>query len=102
MAGVCRALITLASLAALAVPGVGRAAQLDPEDGIVLEFQSFCVDYYTPAQCTDAVRFLLKTSGSRYFVQLHADESVGGFLDRLAIAVRGGEALRASEAKLAD
>jgi hypothetical protein len=60
------------------------------------------VDYYTPAQCTDAVRFILKTSGSRYFVQLHYDESVDGFLDRIAAAVKGGEDLRASEAKLAD
>jgi len=90
-------LIALAVLAALVTPGMARKAQLDLEDIMVQEFQSFCVDYYTPAQCTAAVRFILKTTGSQYFVQLHYDESVDGFLDRIATAVKGGEALKASE-----
>ena len=98
-----KVLIALASAAAFAVPGMARTAHLDAEDVMVQEFQSFCADYYTPAQCTGAVRFILKTAGIQYFVQqLHYDESGDGFLDRLATAVRGGEALRASEAKLAD
>jgi hypothetical protein len=71
--GARRALIALASVVALAMPGMGRATQLDPEAAMVQEFQSFCVDYYTPAQCTGAVRFILKTTGSQYFVQLHYD-----------------------------
>jgi hypothetical protein len=91
------ALIAVASVATLAMPGMARATQLDAEAVMVQEFQSFCVDYYTPAQCTDAVRFILKTVGSQYFVQLHYDESVDGFLDRLATAVKGGEVLKASE-----
>jgi hypothetical protein len=45
-----------------------------------------------------AVRFILKTSGTQYFVNLHNDESPDGFLDRLAATVRGGEALRTREA----
>jgi hypothetical protein len=94
----CQALITLAALALLAVPGIPRAAQLDPEDVMVQEFQSFCVDYYTPAQCTGAIRFVLKTSGSQYFERLHYEESVDGFLDQLAVMVKGGEALKAGEA----
>ena len=61
-------------------------------------FQSFCVDYYTPAQCTGAIRFVLKTSGSQYFERLHYEESVDGFLDQLAVMVKGGEALKAGEA----
>ena len=101
--GARQALIALTSLELLVVPAIARTPHLDPEDAMVLEFQSFCVDYYTPAQCTGAVRFILKTAGIQYFVQqLHYDESGDGFLDRLATAVRGGEALRASEAKLAD
>jgi hypothetical protein len=95
------ALIACASLAALALPAAPRAAQLDPEDAMVQEFQSFCADYYTQAQCAGAVRFILKTSGSEYFVNLHNDESPEGFLDRLAVAVKGGEALRQKEAALA-
>jgi hypothetical protein len=91
-------LSVLAALGALAVPGVGVAAQLDPEDAMVQEFQSFCVDYYTPAQCTGAVRFILKTAGSQYFVQLQYEEAADGFLDLLATAVKGGEALKVSEA----
>jgi hypothetical protein len=95
------ALMALASLAPVALPCASRAAQLDPEDAMVQEFQSFCVDYYTPAQCAGAVRFILKTSGSEYFVNLHNDESPDGFLDRLAVAIKGGEALRQKEATLA-
>jgi hypothetical protein len=68
---------------------------------MVQEFQSFCVDYYTPAQCTGAVRFILRTSGSQYFLRLHYEESVDGFLDQLAAVVRGGEALKASETRAA-
>jgi hypothetical protein len=93
-----RALIALASLATFGLPATPRTAQLDPEDAMVLEFQSFCVVYYTPSQCVGAVRFILKTSGSAYFVQLQNEESEDGFLDRLAAAVKGGEALMAREA----
>jgi hypothetical protein len=96
--GARQALIALASLELLVVPAIARTPHLDPEDAMVLEFQSFCVDYYTPAQCTGAVRFILKTAGSEYFVRLHYDEAVDGFLDRLATAVKGGETLKASEA----
>lgn len=91
-------LAALASLAFPALPAAPRAAQLDPEDAMVEEFQSFCGDYYTSAQCVGAVRFILKTSGSAYFIQLQNEKSQDGFLDRLAVAVKGGEALRASEA----
>jgi hypothetical protein len=97
--GARQALIALTSLELLVVPAIARTPHLDPEDAMVLEFQSFCVDYYTSAQCTGAVRFILKTVGGQYFVQqLHYDESGDGFLDRLATAVKGGEALKASEA----
>ena len=96
--GARQALVALAALAAFALPGMARTPQLDPEDAMVQEFQSFCLDYYTPAQCTGAVRFLLKTAGSQYFMQLHFEEAVDGFLDRLATAVKGGDALKASEA----
>ena len=89
--------IALASLAALSLPAIPRAAQLDPEDTMVEEFQSFCADYYTRSQCVGAVRFILKTAGSAYFMRLQHDESHDGFLDRLADAVTGGAALRASE-----
>lgn len=91
--------IALASLAApLALAAAPLAAQLDPEDAMVQEFQSFCTDHYTSAQCVGAIRFILKTSGSGYFVQLENEESENGFLDRLAAVVKGGEALRAREA----
>jgi len=86
-------LIALASLAALAIPGPSAATQLDPEDVMVEEFQSFCLDYYTPTQCAGAIRFILRTSGHEYFLHLDNDESRDGFLDQLAIAVTGGEAL---------
>jgi len=92
------ALIALESLAApLAFAADSRAAQLDPEDAMVQEFQSFCSDYYTPAQCVGAIRFILTTFGSAYFVQLETEESQDGFLDRLAAAIKGGEALMASK-----
>jgi hypothetical protein len=92
-----KVLIALASAAAFAVPGMARTAHLDAEDVMVQEFQSFCADYYTPAQCTGAVRFILKTAGSQYFVHLQYEESGDGFLDLLAAAVKGGEALKADE-----
>jgi hypothetical protein len=97
VAGALAACQALAMVTALAASSRGRVAQLDPEDAMVQEFQSFCADYYTQAQCTGAVRFILRTAGSEYFVHLHNDESPDGFLDRLAAAVEGGEALRASE-----
>jgi len=93
----CLGLIALVSLGALVVPGTARTPRLDPEDAMVQEFQSFCADYYTLTQCTAAVRFLLKTAGAEYFVQLQYEESGDGFLDMLASAVKGGAALKASE-----
>ena len=68
---------------------------------MVEEFQSFCVDYYAPTQCTGAVRFILKTSGSEYFLLMHHDQSNDGFLNLLAAAVTGGEALRSTEIRAA-
>ena len=95
--GARQALVALTSLGVLVVPAIARTLHLDPEDAMVLEFQSFCVDYYTPAQCTGAVRFILKTAGIQYFVHLQYEESGDGFLDLLAAAVKGGEILRATE-----
>ena len=66
---------------------------------MVQEYQSFCLDYYTPTQCAGAIRFILRTSGKVYFAYLHNDQSMDGFLDRLASAVRGGEGLPAKEAQ---
>jgi hypothetical protein len=91
-----RAVIALASLATFGLPASPHP-QLDPEDVMVEKFQSVCVVYYTRAQCVGAVRFILRTSGSEYFVYLENDESPDSFLGRLAAAVEGGEALRASE-----
>ena len=89
---------TLIALASLAALDTSRAAELDPEDVMVEEYQSFCLDYYTPTQCAGAIRFILKTSGKVYFAYLHNDQSMDGFLDRLASAVKGGEVLLAKEA----
>jgi hypothetical protein len=91
-------LIALASLAAFTVPCTSGAAQLDPEDAMVEEFQSFCLDYYTSTQCADAIQFILRTSGDQYSLHLDNDESKDGFLDQLARAVTGGEASLAQEA----
>jgi hypothetical protein len=85
------ALITVASLAAFLLFATPRAAQPDSEEAMVREFQSYCVDYYTPAQCVRAVRFALRTEGSRYFLQLHNSEAPDAFIDRLAAAVKGGD-----------
>ncbi|MGC1576758.1 MAG: hypothetical protein WA813_11680 [Beijerinckiaceae bacterium] len=93
----CQALIALALLMGAVVPGLARTAQLDSEDAMVQEFQSFCVDYYTPAQCTGAVRFILKTAGIQYFAQLVFEESGDGFLNLLTALVQRGEALKVSE-----
>ncbi len=94
-------LIVTALLTALALPATARTARLDPQDAMVEEFQPFCVNYYTAAQCTGAVRFILKNAGSQYFVQLQFEESGDGFLDLLAKLVKRGEALRANEAAAA-
>jgi hypothetical protein len=99
--GARQALVALVSVAAFASPGMARTPQLDPEDAMVQEFQSFCLDYYTPAQCTGAVRFILKTADSQYFVQLQYEESGDGFLDLLGKLVKGGETLKASETRAA-
>jgi hypothetical protein len=64
---------------------------------MVQEFQSFCANYYTSAQCTGAIRFILKTAGDQYFLGLQYDLSNEGFLNQLAAAIKGGEALKASE-----
>jgi len=91
-------LIALASLLAFTAPCMSGVAQLDPEDVMVEEFQSFCLDYYTSTQCADAIRFTLRTSGDQYFLHLDNDESKDGFLDQLARAVTGGETLLTPEA----
>jgi hypothetical protein len=62
---------------------------------MVQEYQSFCLDYYTTAQRAGTIRFILGTSGKVYFAYLHNDQSMDGFLDRLASAVKGGEGLLA-------
>jgi hypothetical protein len=98
LTGLRATLIALASLTGLAVSDSSGAGQLDPQDMMVQEYQSFCRDYYTPTQCAGAIRFILRTSGPEYFAYLHNDQSMDGFLDRLASAVKGGEALRAKEA----
>jgi hypothetical protein len=86
-----QALIVLAAAALLfAAP---RAAQPDSEDAMVREFQSYCVDYYKPTQCARAARFVLSTKGGRYFAQLHDNEAPEAFIDGLAAAVKGGDAL---------
>ena len=98
-----QAFIALLTFGVLIVPAAaGTAPQLDPEDRMVQEFQSFCADYYTPAQCTGAVRFILKTSGSQYFVQLQFEEAGDGFLNLLASLVKRGELLKASETPAVD
>ena len=89
-------LIALASLAAFAVPVTCGAARLDPED--VEKFQSLCLDYYTSIQCAGAIRFILRTSNNKYFEELDHNEAPDQFLDQLAKAVSGGEALLAQEA----
>jgi hypothetical protein len=93
LADLRRILIALASLMGLAVFSPSEAGQLDPQDIMVQEYQSFCQDYYSSSQCAGAIRFILRTSGPEYFVYLHNDQSMDGFLDRLASAVRSGEAL---------
>jgi hypothetical protein len=85
----------------LVMTSAAGSQPLDPEDAMVQEFQSFCVDYYTPAQCTGAVRFILKTAGAEYFAPLEFDESNDGFLDQLATAVSGGEVLTGAEIRAA-
>jgi hypothetical protein len=99
--GARRTLIAPVWVLGLALPAAAGSARLDPEDIMIQEFQSFCADYYTPAQCTGAVRFILKTSGSQYFVQLQFEESGDGFLNLLAALVKRGEALKASESPAA-
>jgi hypothetical protein len=98
LTGLRATLIALASLTGLAVSDASGAGQLDPQDTMVQEYQSFCRDYYTPTQCAGAIRFILRTTGPEYFAYLHNDQSMDGFLDRLTSAVKGGEALRAKEA----
>ena len=86
-------LAALAGSLALAPPAAARSLQLDPEDAMAEEFESFCVVYCTPAQCVGAIRFILRTAGSAYFLQLQNEESQEGFLDVLATLVKRGEAL---------
>jgi hypothetical protein len=100
-----RALSALVWLGALAVPSPAATAQLDPEDIMAQEFQFFCLNYYTSAECTGAVRFIIRTAGGQYFVGLQYDMSNEGFLDQLAAAIKGGEAVKVSEtpaAKIGD
>jgi len=51
----------------------------------------------TTAKCDGAIRFVLKNPGTDYFVQLHNEEVAEIFLEKLIAAIRGGEALKASE-----
>jgi hypothetical protein len=95
--GLRRALIALACLTALGLPAGSRSMRLDPEDAMVEEFQSICAGYYRRVQCDGAIRFVLKSSGTDYFVQLHNEEVAEIFLEKLIAAVRGGEALKASD-----
>ena len=95
--GLRRALYALACLAALGLPAASRSLRLDPEDALAEEFQSICAGYYRQVQCDGAIRFVLKNAGTDYFVQLHNEEVSQIFLEKLLAAIRGGEALRASE-----
>jgi hypothetical protein len=38
-------------------------------------FASYCVDYYSPAQYDDALRFIRKTYGFRYIAMLQANDA---------------------------
>jgi hypothetical protein len=95
--GLRRALIALACLAALGLPAASRSMRLDPEDAMVEEFQSICAGYSRGVQCDGAIRFVLRTSGTDYFVQLHNEEVAEIFLEKLVAAIRGGEVLKASD-----
>jgi ABC-type sugar transport system substrate-binding protein len=49
------------------------------------------------SQCDGAIHFVLKNPGTDYFVQMHNEEVAEIFLEKLIAAIRGGEALEASE-----
>jgi hypothetical protein len=61
----------------------------DPES-----FKAYCVDYYSAAQCDDALRFVRKTCGFRCIAILQANEDPQSYLNLLRMAVEGGQALR--------
>jgi hypothetical protein len=85
---------TSATLASMAV---AQAASIRWNSEDVVEFISLCVGYFHVEQCDDAARFAHKTYRSRFYAQLHDQEAPQGFLEMLEFAVRGGEALNASE-----
>jgi hypothetical protein len=91
------ALYALPCLAALGLPAASRSLRLDPEDALVEEFQSICAGYYRQFQCDGAIHFVLRNPGTDYFVQLHNEEVAEIFLEKLITAIKGGEALKASE-----
>jgi mannose-6-phosphate isomerase-like protein (cupin superfamily) len=86
----------LVSLGQLLWPGAVSATDFAWNSSDAAEFRSYCVDYYSPTQCDDALRFILKTYGLRYIAALHMNEDPRGYLDSLRTVIEAGK--RASPA----
>jgi hypothetical protein len=80
-------------LGLLAAP-VASAAELDGSRSDSEWFNAYCIDYYSPVQCNDALRFIRKTYGFRYIAILLANDEPQSYLASLRMAVEGGEAMR--------
>lgn len=98
----CKALPILVSLGLLALPSVARATDFAWKSSDSAEFKSYCVDYYSPTQCDDALRFILKTYGLRYIVALHMNEDPQSYLVSLHMVIEAGEQMKVSVGRRID
>jgi len=87
----------LVPLALSVLPAATRATDFTEEQTASAEFISYCRDYYRKEQCDNALRFVLKTYGVSYIIEMHMNEDPQSFLESLRKAVAAGEALKASE-----
>jgi hypothetical protein len=71
--------MTIAASACLILP-VARAAAFEDDRSDPAVFTAYCIDYYTPTECDDALRFIRHIYGYRYIAILGANEDPQAYL----------------------
>jgi hypothetical protein len=77
------------------------AAEVEEEMSDADWFRSYCVDYYSLAECDAALLFIRKTFGLRYIESLNANEDPQSYLASLRMVIEGGRQMSSAQAAIA-
>ena len=86
--------VVLVLVLGLLAARVASGAELDDTRSDSEWFNAYCIDYFSPMQCNDALRFIRKTYGFRYIGILLANDEPQSYFASLRMAVDGAEAMR--------